>query len=52
MLRSEAGALLSSWAKRRRLGRTDVSDGGGERAIFTPRMSEQLWERRLQSHGG
>lgn len=45
MLKSVAGALLSSQAKRRRLGRTDVNDGGGERAIFTRRMLEQLWER-------
>lgn len=41
MLKSEAGALLPSRATSRQLRR---ADGGGERAIFTPRMMEQLWE--------
>lgn len=45
MLKSEPGALPSSRAKRRRLGWTDVSDGGGVRAIFTRRMMQPLWER-------
>ncbi len=45
MQKSEAGALLSSRAKRRQLGRTDVSDGGGVRAIFTRRMLEPPRER-------
>lgn len=41
VLKSEAGALLPSRATSRQLRR---ADGGGERAIFTPRMMEQLWE--------
>lgn len=43
-LKSEAGALLSSWAKRRQLEQMEVEDGGGVRAIFTRRMMEQLRE--------
>lgn len=45
VLKSKAGALLSSCAKRGQLGRTDVVDGGGVRAIFTRMMLQQLWER-------
>lgn len=45
VLKSKAGALLSSCAKRGQLGRTDVVDGGGVRAIFTRWMLQQLWER-------
>lgn len=44
-LKSEAGALLSSRAKRRPLKRMEVDDGGGVRAIFTRRMMEQLRKR-------
>lgn len=45
VLKSEAGALLTSRAKRGQLGSSDVVDGGGVRAIFTRRMLQQLWER-------
>nr|XP_020478616.1 uncharacterized protein LOC109973404 [Monopterus albus] len=45
VLKSEAGALPSSRAKRGQSGRTGVDDGGGVWAIFTRRMLQQLRER-------
>lgn len=42
---SEALLSSSSSSRAKRLERTDVDDGGGERAMFTRRRKEQLQER-------